>query len=131
MRMKRVGRSFVSAITQTPASGPFGPVTVPPISSLSMATFAAWALAPCCQSGMRKANDAAVQSRMPMARREVCGMAANPFCLRSASPDSLYADLETEGRLHTGRGILAEHGAGDKGAAIVTDRDLFQSCRNS
>src|SRR6516162_375888 len=32
MRAKRVGRSLVSAITQTPASGPFGPVTTPPIS---------------------------------------------------------------------------------------------------
>src|SRR5262249_49751605 len=30
--MKRVGRSFVSAITQTPASGPFGLVTTPPRS---------------------------------------------------------------------------------------------------
>src|SRR5437879_3256454 len=38
MRMKRTGRSRVSAITQTPASGPFGPVTTPPMSSLSMAT---------------------------------------------------------------------------------------------
>src|SRR5438552_3827400 len=27
--MKRIGRSFVSAITHTPASGPFGPVTTP------------------------------------------------------------------------------------------------------
>ena len=33
-----VGSSVVSAITQTPASGPLGPVTVPPISSLSIAT---------------------------------------------------------------------------------------------
>src|SRR6185503_5301378 len=33
-----VGSSVVSAITQTPASGPLGPVTVPPISSPSMAT---------------------------------------------------------------------------------------------
>src|SRR5712671_1791463 len=38
MRMKRTGRSRVSAITHTPASGPFGPVTTPPMSSLSMAT---------------------------------------------------------------------------------------------
>jgi len=29
---KRVPRSLVSAITQTPASGPDGPVTVPPMS---------------------------------------------------------------------------------------------------
>src|SRR5207247_6791822 len=33
-----VGRSLVSAITHTPASGPFGPVTTPPMSSGSMRT---------------------------------------------------------------------------------------------
>jgi hypothetical protein len=33
-----VGRSLVSAITQTPASGPLGPVTTPPMSSLSIWT---------------------------------------------------------------------------------------------
>src|SRR5215218_1133221 len=32
MRTNFVGRSFVSAITHTPASGPFGPVTTPPMS---------------------------------------------------------------------------------------------------
>src|SRR5215469_15466561 len=32
MRAKRVGVSLVSAITHTPASGPFGPLTTPPIS---------------------------------------------------------------------------------------------------
>src|SRR5687768_3748365 len=32
MRAKRVGRSLVSAITQTPASGPLGPRTTPAIS---------------------------------------------------------------------------------------------------
>ena len=36
--VNRVGRSVVSAITQTPASGPFALVTTPPISSLSMLT---------------------------------------------------------------------------------------------
>jgi hypothetical protein len=37
----------VSAITQTPASGPFAPVTTPPMSSLSMATAGAcWAASP-------------------------------------------------------------------------------------
>src|SRR6266508_4798581 len=41
--MNLVGRSLVSAITQTPASGPLAPVTTPPMSSLSMAT-AVWAL---------------------------------------------------------------------------------------
>src|ERR1019366_2764557 len=38
-----VGRSLVSAMTQTPASGPCAPVTVPPISSASMAI---WLAAP-------------------------------------------------------------------------------------
>src|SRR6185369_6774327 len=36
MRANRVGSSVVSAITQTPASGPAGPVTTPPMSSPSM-----------------------------------------------------------------------------------------------
>src|SRR6266576_5980072 len=40
MRMKRTGRSRVSAITQTPASGPFALVTTPPMSSLSIRTAA-------------------------------------------------------------------------------------------
>jgi hypothetical protein len=35
-----VGSSVVSAITQTPASGPFGPVTTPPMSSASVLTAA-------------------------------------------------------------------------------------------
>src|SRR6266568_562486 len=38
--MNRVGRSVVSAITQTPASGPFALVTTPPISLLPMSTAA-------------------------------------------------------------------------------------------
>src|SRR5262249_7910954 len=43
--MKRVGRSFVSAITHTPASGPFGLVTTPPRSLSPMLTPAG---AGCC-----------------------------------------------------------------------------------
>src|SRR5215831_1447154 len=39
--MNFAGRSVVSAITQTPASGPFALVTTPPMSSLSIATVAA------------------------------------------------------------------------------------------
>ena len=38
MRANLVGSSVVSAITHTPASGPFALVTVPPMSSGSMAT---------------------------------------------------------------------------------------------
>src|SRR5262245_29814128 len=47
MRANLVGRSVVSAMTQTPASGPAGPVTTPPMSSPSICTAApppCWAL---------------------------------------------------------------------------------------
>jgi hypothetical protein len=39
-----VGRSVVSAITQTPASGPLAPVTTPPISAALTATVCAMAV---------------------------------------------------------------------------------------
>src|SRR5262245_40772986 len=48
MRANFVGSSVVSAITQTPASGPFALVTTPPMSSGSIATVApllCWAMA--------------------------------------------------------------------------------------
>src|SRR5262249_61781278 len=45
IRADLVGVSVVPAITQTPASGPFGPLTTPPISSASIATWPA--AAPC------------------------------------------------------------------------------------
>src|SRR5690242_1452508 len=48
--MKRVGSSEVSAITQTPASGPCAPVTTPPMSLPSIATGAG--LAGCARSGV-------------------------------------------------------------------------------
>src|SRR6188508_1906749 len=38
MRVNLVGRSVVSAMTHTPASGPLAPVTTPPMSSGSMDT---------------------------------------------------------------------------------------------
>src|SRR5438094_7996739 len=38
MRTNLVGRSCVSAITQTPASGPLGPVTTPAMSAAPMDT---------------------------------------------------------------------------------------------
>ena len=38
MRTNFVGRSEVSAMTQTPASGPAGPVTAPPMSSAPTCT---------------------------------------------------------------------------------------------
>src|SRR5262245_53567211 len=48
MRRNFVGRSDVSAISQTPASGPAVLVTTPPISSASTATRAAAGRAACC-----------------------------------------------------------------------------------
>src|SRR5215208_7068666 len=54
--MNRVGVSVVSATTQTPASGPFGPLTTPPISSASMATTAA--PAPRCSAWVQVVDSA-------------------------------------------------------------------------
>ncbi len=63
MRLKRVGSEVVSAMTQTPASGPFGPVTTPPMSSGSRRTAAPgdW-LAPgaTCTAANRTAQIAAM-----------------------------------------------------------------------
>src|SRR6185503_2598821 len=57
-----VGRSEVSAITQTPASGPDAPVTTPPRSSLSIATVAAgcWPRIDVAEVKRRSASPAAV-----------------------------------------------------------------------
>src|SRR5262245_66548357 len=57
MRANLVGNSVVSAITQTPASGPLGPRTTPPISSASIATVAG--AVPWAPSSTGAANSAA------------------------------------------------------------------------
>src|SRR5215813_13449821 len=54
-----VGSSVVSAMTQIPASGPLGPVTTPPMSSLSISTAAC-----CAPAG---AGTATAIAAMPMA----------------------------------------------------------------
>src|SRR6267154_1731297 len=64
MRMKRTGRSRVSAITQTPASGPFGPVTTPPMSSLSMVT----ACCACNETGATQPTTAIPIAATPVKR---------------------------------------------------------------
>src|SRR6267378_2275471 len=64
MRMKRTGRSRVSAITQTPASGPFRPVTTPPMSSLSMAT----ACCACNEAGATQPTTAIPIAATPVKR---------------------------------------------------------------
>src|SRR5258705_5541238 len=64
MRMKRTGRSRVSAITQTPASGPFGPVTTPPMSSLSMVT----ACCACNEAGATQPTTAIPIAATPVKR---------------------------------------------------------------
>src|SRR5262245_18607351 len=64
MRTNRVGSSVVSAMTHTPASGPLGPVTTPPMSSASTATVAAGA---CC-----RALTAPIVSAQTAATRTAC-----------------------------------------------------------
>src|SRR5258705_13673190 len=64
MRMKRTGRSRVSAITQPPASGPFGPVTTPPMSSLSMVT----ACCACNEAGATQPTTAIPIAATPVKR---------------------------------------------------------------
>ena len=63
----RGGRSRVSAITQTPASGPLGPVTTPAMSSVSIGTAApgGW---PACRVTSETASTATVTT--PMLLRE-------------------------------------------------------------
>ena len=54
---------MVSAITQTPASGPFGPVTTPPMSSSSMATAICRAPSPGCNANPQTAKPPASAPR--------------------------------------------------------------------
>src|SRR5208282_1046972 len=62
MRLNRVGSSVVSAMTQTPASGPCGPETTPP-TSLSPIAIAAASFCACARAGTdTAANNAAARS---------------------------------------------------------------------
>src|SRR5271154_975492 len=59
MRLNRVGSSVLSAMTQTPASGPCGPETTPPMSFAPIA-IAAGAFCGCARAGTdTPANNAA------------------------------------------------------------------------
>src|SRR5262245_21939969 len=63
--MKRVGRSVVSAITQTPASGPLGLVTTPPRSLSPMLTAAgAGACALTCAGGAPRSATIAIAATL-------------------------------------------------------------------
>jgi hypothetical protein len=73
-----VGRSVVSAITHTPASGPFELVTTPPMSSESIATVAPFL---CCAS--TQVSEAA--SRPATANKPALG-----FTLKVMSCSSRY-----------------------------------------
>src|SRR5215470_6610792 len=73
MRANLVGRSVVSAITQTPASGPFDPLTTPPMSSASIATCGAALL---CWA----AAGAAVPVRYSAKAAAAKALAATPDC---------------------------------------------------
>src|SRR5439155_3433005 len=82
--MNFVGRSVVSAITHTPASGPFALATTPPMSSLSIATVATPL---CCAwtplSEVHEANEAATthitanKPSLRLTRNFICSSAAN------------------------------------------------------
>src|SRR6185312_8300378 len=54
-----VGRSLVSAITHTPASGPCGPATTPPMLWESILT-----LGDCASTGGQESNNAVPQRRV-------------------------------------------------------------------
>src|SRR5436190_1889729 len=65
MRTNLVGRSLVSAITHTPASGPFGPVTTPPISSEpTFGSVRAFGSAAAANSTMPAASDVRMPKRL-------------------------------------------------------------------
>src|SRR5207248_11796804 len=68
MRVNGVGRSVVVAITQTPASGPPGPVTTPPTSSLSIATEP---LRGCARATVRNVEPAASAAASTPAHRNL------------------------------------------------------------
>src|SRR5256885_5350132 len=73
MRANLVGVSVVSAITHTPASGPFELVTTPPMSSGSIATVGALL---CC--ALTQGNEAI--STLPTANQRTLGFTRNFMC---------------------------------------------------
>src|SRR5689334_9444363 len=80
--MKRVGRSVVSTITQTPASGPFGPVTTPLMLSLPTCCALAGAVAIPIAATLAKRNCLNVMP--PSCRRQTQdapGPRSRPRCL--------------------------------------------------
>src|SRR5215471_3069190 len=117
MRANLVGRSLVSAITHTPASGPFGPLTTPPMSSASIAT-----VSPDCDADTR--GDAAchpatlsTSATAPIVRLCVFNMSASPQvpgCLFGgqivAHNERPYAELQP--LLRAARGVRVSRRAG-------------------
>src|SRR6187551_564183 len=67
MRRNLVGRSEVSAITQTPASAPVALVTTPPMSSLSTATRTGC----CARSAMDPVKSTAARTTTVMAKTRI------------------------------------------------------------
>src|SRR5262245_50922334 len=116
MRAIFVGRSVVSAITQTPASGPFVLVTTPPISSLSMRG----ALPPCAVALVIDTARNAASARPSTPRDKVRLFIVAPSCLflrlRQRRGSRAIRDfiLKTGFMTHVGRGC-APRQAGRKG----------------
>ena len=80
MRANLVGRSVVSAITQTPASGPLGPLTTPPISVSPTVTAAGdcWALSSGAAAARNTAMAVVAKNEMMTLRR--IGFSREPSC---------------------------------------------------
>src|SRR5256885_5481879 len=76
--MNLVGSSVVSAITQTPASGPLLLVTTPPMSSLSAATVGGACDAPMAMPSARTIEPRATVSLMACSLLESRDCATNP-----------------------------------------------------
>src|ERR1700727_4054019 len=75
-----VGRSFVSAMIQTPASGPFSPTTCPPMSWAEILTLAARTAPPC--SSANALTPVAINRFNFMSRSPMMRHSRNRPCLR-------------------------------------------------
>src|SRR5215472_11113073 len=115
-----VGRSVVSAITQTPASGPFGPLTTPP-RSLSPTVTPAGAV--CCAAscaGERVSNSAAPIAAPPKCRLAFGLIDGSSFGLVSQRPramcdpaQELMSRTQTSALAHIhAQSVIARNGVG-------------------
>src|SRR5688572_3446763 len=114
--MYRTGRSRVSAMTQTPASGPFGPDTMPPMSSLSIATSG------CCayEVGKNTNEDKTMEAVRPVSR------AGHLRAMRfGAQVSSLVVMMDPLAHVVSGFSRTAEVGNRSKSGVPFAFREAF------